>query len=213
MDRDIAARLLGVSSAADRDDVLRAWRLWARAAHPDAGGDRGHFEALCIARDVLLATRATTAAARPGRPGPSARPAEPAFVSTAPRMPLRQVLCRPRHPLVLLAAAVGSVLLGGLPRLLSETPLALAVLPGACAAAIWAAIAQRSILRVDADAGHRIALLALLWLPIWLGQLIVSAAMDIETITVLPLTAVPFAAAIACQNSGAGLWRPVHRHR
>lgn len=45
---------LGVAKTASADDVRRAFRERAKAAHPDAGGDAAAFRALCEARDVLV---------------------------------------------------------------------------------------------------------------------------------------------------------------
>ena len=39
MTREHAALLLGVDESASADDVQRAWKVWVRLAHPDAGGE------------------------------------------------------------------------------------------------------------------------------------------------------------------------------
>ena len=53
MTREHAALLLGVDECASADDVQRAWKVWVRLAHPDAGGDRDHFEALMHAMTTV----------------------------------------------------------------------------------------------------------------------------------------------------------------
>ena len=55
MTREHAALLLGVDECASADDVQRAWKVWVRLAHPDAGGGRDHVEAMMYARRCLLA--------------------------------------------------------------------------------------------------------------------------------------------------------------
>ena len=54
MTREQAANVLGVPHDADPSEVRRAWRIWARLAHPDAGGSPEHFRRLAQARDALL---------------------------------------------------------------------------------------------------------------------------------------------------------------
>lgn len=185
-----AAALLGVPLGADAATVRRAYRMWARVAHPDAGGDPAHFARLSQARRIMLA--------HPSRPVP----ADP-----APRPPLAAMLRPPQHwPLVAIAAAVA---IGVVPlALLGMSPPVSACIDGVAAAA-WSVIAARSMLRSGADAGHRIALHTLDWLPMAAAQLAVAAGIGIPIIEVLPLLAVPFVAVIASINAGAGLWRPI----
>ena len=57
MGREEAAQLLGVPADADPDTIRHAWRLWARVAHPDVGGDPAHFARLDEARRVLQRPR------------------------------------------------------------------------------------------------------------------------------------------------------------
>ena len=45
---------LGVALEASRDEVIEAFRLKAKAAHPDAGGDPEEFRSLLEAREALL---------------------------------------------------------------------------------------------------------------------------------------------------------------
>ncbi|MFM8896942.1 MAG: hypothetical protein ACKOE2_16640, partial [Actinomycetales bacterium] len=84
VDRSEAAALLGIPVDADEDAIRRAWRFWARVAHPDAGGDPDHFTRLDRARQTMLATR----------PLPELVP--------DPRPPLRQVLHSPTHPALMI---------------------------------------------------------------------------------------------------------------
>jgi DnaJ-domain-containing protein 1 len=49
-----ARRVLGVSDAADRQEIQAAWRRLMARAHPDAGGSQGLAERLNAARDRLL---------------------------------------------------------------------------------------------------------------------------------------------------------------
>jgi hypothetical protein len=189
VERDEAALLIGVPVDADPDAVRHAWRLWAKVAHPDVGGDPAHFARLDEARRVLLQPR-------------------PVHLRPEPRLPWRAVLRRPGRPRLLVAAAVGAVLLAVLPALAS-TPLVVIAMPEAVAAAAWAVWATRSVLGPAADHGHRIATLALLWLPVAAAQVLVSAAAGASLVPVLPLVALPLVAAVAAVNPGAGLWRPV----
>jgi len=48
------AACLGVALDASRDQVLAAFRLKAKAAHPDAGGNPEDFNRLLVAREALL---------------------------------------------------------------------------------------------------------------------------------------------------------------
>jgi hypothetical protein len=191
MGREEAAQLLGVPVDADIDTVRHAWRLWARVAHPDVGGDPAHFARLEEARRVLQ---------RP-RPGPFGS-------QPAPRAPWPAVLRRPDRPVALVLAAVGVVLLAALPAFTS-VPFGLGALIAALASAAWAVWATREVLGERGDHGHRIAALALLWLPVATAQVLVSAGAGVSLVPLLPLFAVPLVAAVAAVNPGAGLWRPV----
>jgi hypothetical protein len=75
--------------------------------------------------------------------------------------------------------------------------------------ALAAGVVTRFTLQREADVGHRIGTLVLAWLPLTLGQVVVSEALSVPVLTVLPVLVVPFAVAIALVNPGAGLWRPV----
>ena len=189
MGRDEAASLLGVPVDADPDVVRHAWRLWAKVAHPDVGGDPAHFERLDEARRVLLQPR-------------------PAALEPEPRAPWSAVLRRPARPVGLLLAAVGAVLLADLPAV-SPVPFGIAAAAAAIASAAWAVWATREVLGERADHGHRIAALALLWLPVAAAQVLISAGFGVSLVPVLPLFAVPLVVAVATVNPGAGLWRPV----
>ena len=193
MGRDEAALLLGVPADADADTVRHAWRLWARVAHPDVGGDPAHFARLEEARRVLQ------------RPQPV-----PFGVQPPPRAPWPAVVRPPARPVALILGAVAVVLLPVLPAV---TPVQFGVcaLVAAIAAAAWAGWATREVLGERADQGHRIAALALAWIPVAAAQVLVSAGAGESLVPVLPLFAVPIVAAVAAVNPGAGLWRPIGR--
>lgn len=57
MEREAAARLLGIGVDADDDEVERAFRVRARATHPDLGGDAAVFRGLLEARRTLRPPR------------------------------------------------------------------------------------------------------------------------------------------------------------
>lgn len=185
-----AATLLGVPVDADRRTITRAWRMWARLAHPDVGGDAAHFAELELARRVLLAQRPLT-------------PLDP-----LPRVRLREVVLRPTHPVWLVVTATACIVLSlaGL-----VVPPLLGALIASSAAAMWAWWASRTILGPRADRGHRIAVIALVWLPLWMLQVLVSTVAGASLLPVLPITALPLAIAVASVNPGAGLWQPARR--
>ena len=191
MSREEAALLLGVPADADPETVRHAWRLWARVAHPDVGGDPAHFARLDEARRILL------------RPGPILFGSRP-----QPRAPWAVVVRRPSRPVPLLLAAVGAVLLTVLPAV-SPVPFGANAVAAAIAAAAWAVWATREVLGERADHGHRISALALAWLPVAAAQVLVSAGAGVSLVPVLPLFAVPLVVAVAAVNPGAGLWRPI----
>lgn len=190
--------MLGVGDDASPDAVRQAWRMWARIAHPDAGGDPRHFAQIDQARRVLLHATASPRLAPPG----STNPANPA----RPRPALRAVLTKVRHPRSLALAAGASIVSALLPAV-TDTPLALAALPAALTATAWAVWATRETVTDRGDRGHRIEVLALFWLPLALAQVLVSSMAGASLIPVLPLLALPLAAAVASMNPGAGLWR------
>jgi len=189
-----AATLLGIPADADPGTVRHAWRMWARIAHPDVGGDAAHFARLEEARRVMM------------------RPL-PVVLETPPRATWSQALRPPERPAPLVVAAVITVALALVPALLPQPvpPLALAIaaLPAAVGAAAWSAWATRELLGPRADRGHRIAMLALAWLPLAAAQQVLAAAAGTSLLTVLPLFALPLAAAVSTVNPGAGLWRPI----
>lgn len=192
MTREEAAALLGVDPTAGAHDVRRAWRVWARIAHPDSGGDVEHFRRLTRARDVLLADTELD-------PNPVLAP--------APRVDWRLVLVAPSPGrllwcLVFLGTALASALLTGV-----LDPWAAALILGLTSAAT-AVVVERSVLARGADVGHRIALLAAVWAPIAVGQIAVTEMVGASVLTVLPVMALPFVTAVAMVNPGAGLWRP-----
>jgi hypothetical protein len=84
--------------------------------------------------------------------------------------------------------------------------LAIAAGPAAIAAAGWAVITVNRLLDARADVGHRITALALAWLPLAIAQVVLAQIAGGSLIPVLPLLALPFVAAVAAVNPGAGLW-------
>lgn len=187
--RDDAAALLGVAPDAAPDAVRRAWRTWARLAHPDAGGDPAHFTRLLAARDVLL------------RPTPRPMPAP------VPRPTWADVLHVPKRPWAVIGLGLLAIGSGALAPILG-----LGLLSVACPAllgAVAAVVLTRALLRPTADAGHRIAMLAFTWAPVVVGQLLVSSVLGTSLVPVLPILAVPLVAAVSAVNPGAGLWRPI----
>ncbi len=193
MDRTAASALLGIARDADAEQVRSAWRVWARVAHPDVGGDPAHFRELVQARDVLL---------EGSIPVPVPMP-EP-----EPRASLRSVCRYPdRGAAAWLAAAYLVALTVPVIGLVVPTWIAAGVMGGS--GALAASLATRFILERRADVGHRISTMALAWVPLTLGQVFVSEALSVPVLTVLPVLVVPFAVAIALVNPGAGLWRPV----
>lgn len=199
MRREQAAALLGVGVDADSTAVRQAWRVWAKLAHPDIGGDREHFEALTRARDVLLATCRDC--------DPMNSPGESSNVPT-PRASLRQVLRRPsRRGLLAIAlmsfVTVLVILVSGLaPDAVS------ALMLGGVASGVAISV-QRTCLESSADTGHRIALLVTVWSAVATLVAIAATTVGTELIPVLPVFVLPFVATVALVNPGAGLWRPV----
>lgn len=191
MDRSHAARLLGVPEDADPALVRRAYRIWARVAHPDAGGDPEHFALLSHARRTLLRPRA-----HDHRPMPA----------PSPRAPLSAVAHLPTQWLLLAITAIPCLLVVALPAT-GMSPVVAALIAGIASAA-WSWWAARTSLRSDADAGHRISMLALTWLPLAAAQVASSLLLGTAVVETLPLLALPFVAVIASVNAGAGLWRP-----
>ena len=192
--RDEAAFLLGVPVTADSETVRHAWRMWARIAHPDVNGDPAHFAQLDEARRVLL----------------HAVPAAAPVITAVPRTSLSHVVGMPTHPFGLALSGIVTILLAALAGL-SPLPYAVAVATSSLAAALWAVWATSEILSKCADRGHRIATLALVWLPMVVTQVLVSVLVGTSFVPVLPLLALPFVAVVALVNPGAGLWRPVGR--
>ena len=194
VNRDEAAVLLGVPVTADPEEVRHAWRMWARIAHPDVDGDPAHFTQLDEARRVLL----------------QAAPVAASVVAPAPRHTWSHVVRKPTHSISLVLSGVATILLAALAGW-SPLPYAIAVATSSLAGALWTAWAASEILSSSADHGHRIAALALLWLPIVAMQVLVSMLVGTSFVSVLPLLALPFVAVVALVNPGAGLWRPVGR--
>ncbi len=194
MNRDQAAFLLGVPANAEPEAIRHAWRMWARIAHPDVDGDPHHFAQLDAARRILL------------QPAPTST----CVVSSAPRESWSQVVRRPAHPFGLVLAGIMTILLAALAGL-TPLPFMAAVVTCSCAAALWAVWAMVELLSKRADHGHRIAALALLWLPIACMQVLVSFFVAASFVPVLPLLALPLVCVVALINPGAGLWRPVGR--
>jgi len=197
-----AALLLGVNPDASAEQVHHAWRVWAKLAHPDAGGDREHFEALAHARSILI-----TPPARPVAQ-PTADPTSiPPTPAPQPRAPLRKVCCRPsaRGIVVLALVVVASVITALVAPRLSDFGAALAV--GVVASAGSIAL-QRNLLARSADTGHRITALTLAWIPIAGALTATVAYQGVAIIGFLPVIALPFVVTVGLVNPGAGLWRP-----
>ena len=186
-DRDGAARLLGVSSSADEVTVRRAFRAWAGLVHPDHGGNARQFQALCDARDALLAPVTDS----------------PPPIMPLPRRAWRDVAQRPGPAMLTLltlglVAAVTVVLAAGSSPLLA--------LPAGVAAAAWCVAVSKAVLS-GADHGHVIVTRSLAWGLASGAQMVLATVVGIDLIEVLPLLAVPFVAVIAAVNPAAGLWR------
>jgi hypothetical protein len=194
VNRDEAAQLLGVPVTAAPEAVRHAWRMWARIAHPDADGDPAHFTQLDQARRVLL----------------EAAPEETTVITAAPRKTWSQVVRMPAHRVALALTGLATILLPASAGV-SALPFAIVVATSSLAAALWTAWAASELLSKGADHGHRIAALALLWLPLAAMQILVSILVGASFVPFLPLLALPFVAVVALVNPGAGLWRTVAR--
>lgn len=193
MDRGEAAAILGVPVDADPADVRRAYRMWARIAHPDAGGDAAHFARLTLARRVMLRPRAIARTSSAPMP--------------APRPPVSAMVRVPDRVALVALGAIAAIALVALPLLGVPDPVA--ALAAGIGAATWSVVATRTILRTGADAGHRIAVLAWTWLPLAAADVAVGTALGTGVVSVLPVLALPFVAVVASVNAGAGLWRPI----
>ena len=201
MTREHAALLLGVDESASADDVQRAWKVWVRLAHPDAGGDRDHFEALMHARRVLLASVVQANAVEAD--------AAPAAEHAVPDRPsLRSVVRRPSRGAAIVLVGVAVIALASPVATLSLAPWVSALIMGGCAAG-FAVGATRALLGDRGDVGHRIMCISALWLPVACGQVGLSASLGSDIVLMLPVLAVPLVASVAWMNAGVGLWTPV----
>ena len=201
MTREHAALLLGVDESASADDVQRAWKVWVRLAHPDAGGDRDHFEALMHARRVLLASVVQAKAVEAD--------AAPAAEHAAPDRPsLRSVVRRPSRGAAIVLVGVAVIALASPVATLSLAPWVSALIMGGCAAG-FAVGATRAFLGDRGDVGYRIMCISALWLSLACGQVGLSASLGSDIVLMLPVLAVPLVASVAWMNAGAGLWTPV----
>ena len=201
MTREHAALLLGVDENSSADDVQRAWKVWVRLAHPDAGGDRDHFEALMHARRVLLASVVRANAVEAG----TASATEHAVPD---RPSLRSVVRRPSRGAAIVLVGVAVIALASPVATLSLAPWVSALMMGGCAAG-FAVGATRALLGDRGDVGHRIMCISALWLPVACGQAGLSASLGSDIVLMLPVLAVPLVASVAWMNAGAGLWTPV----
>lgn len=199
MTREHAALLLGVDPSASAEQINHAWRVWAKLAHPDAGGDRQHFEALAHARALLL-HRSPVAAKSPPEFQAEARPLV--------RAPLRRVCRRPslRGACAITGAIAASILVLLLSSKLTDVGAAVAV---GLVGSGWALTISRACLVPSADVGHRITALALAWIPCVTALVTGIALQGVDMIGVLPIVALPFVVVVALVNPGAGLWRPI----
>ena len=201
MTREHAALLVGVDENSSADDVQRAWKVWVRLAHPDAGGDRDHFEALMHARRVLLATVVQVNAVEAD--------AAPAAEHAVPDRPsLRSVVRRPSRGAAIVLVGVAVIALASPVATLSLAPWVSALIMGGCAAG-FAVGATRALLGDRGDVGHRITCVSLLWLPVACGHVGLSASLGSDIVLMLPVFAVPLVASVAWMNAGVGLWTPV----
>ena len=197
MTRRQAALLLGVDVHATPTQVNHAWRVWVKLAHPDAGGDRAHFEELAQARALLLRGEATATVqqASDGPHGPG-------------RLSWREAYRSPdRRGLITLGlvAFIGLLVTVGSPHM---STLMAGVTLGVSATG-FAVVSERSLLQPYADTGHRIGMLCATWLPVVTLLVVGSAARGVDVIAVLPIVALPFVVSVALVNPGAGLWRTV----
>lgn len=194
LDRAEAALLLGVPADASPATVRHAWRMWARLAHPDVGGDPEHFARLEQARRVMAS-------------------AEPVAITSSPRARLPEVLQRPVHPVLLSLGALVALALATIPALAADhsslVALAVACTPGAVAAAGVAAAVARECLSGSADRGHRIVVVSVAWLAIAVPQVLLAAAVGVNLVPVLPVLAIPIVAVVGSMDPAVGLWRPV----
>jgi hypothetical protein len=184
-----AARELGVSEDADAVTIRRAWRVWARLAHPDTGGSPEQFDRLRHARDVLLAHLPVPAA--------------------PPRPRFRDVVHRPgpRTAGLLVLLGMLAMIAVALPLLAPDSARAVTLAPAALLAAIFAILAARWLLDDCADAGHRIVFVSCAWLPLAAVQVMMAELIGASAVTVLPVMVLPFVVVIAAVNPGAGLTR------
>ena len=201
MTREHAALLLGVDESASADDVQRAWKVWVRLAHPDAGGDRDHFEALMRARRVLLANLVQANAVE-ANTAPAAQQAVP------DRPSLCSVVRRPSRGAAIVLVGVAIIALASPVVTLSLVPWLSAAIMGGCAAG-FAVGATRALLGNRGDVGHRITCISAVWLPMACGQVGLSASLGSDIVLMLPVFAVPLVASVAWMNAGVGLWTPV----
>ena len=201
MTREHAALLLGVDESASADDVQRAWKVWVRLAHPDAGGDRDHFEALMHARRVLLANLVQANAVE-ANTAPAAQQAVP------DRPSLCSVVRRPSRGAAIVLVGVAIIALASPVVTLSLVPWLSAAIMGGCAAG-FAVGATRALLGNRGDVGHRITCISAVWLPMACGQVGLSASLGSDIVLMLPVFAVPLVASVAWMNAGVGLWTPV----
>lgn len=187
-----AARLLGVAPSSTPDEVRRAFRLWAAVVHPDHGGNAQQFGALCAARDVLLAPDPLAEAATTS--GPSA---------TTARRPWSSVVRKPSAGTVVITAALVAFALMLVP-LGAVLPMPWGLAPAAIAATGACVVIGKLLLR-HPDHGHVIVTRSGLWGSVTALQCLLAWGLGIAVIEALPLLALPFVAAIALVNPGAGL--------
>jgi hypothetical protein len=188
-----AARLLGVPVGADPAAVRRAFRLWAAVLHPDQGGSPEAFDRLSAARATLLQPLAEP----PIHDVPSRTPSAP---TPRPRPPWSDVL---RPPGVIGGLVSATFLLLALAAVVvADRPWGLAI---AALAATGACVAVSRSFLTGPDHGHVIVTRSVAWAIVVALQLVLATLVGVPLIEGLPMLAVPFVAAIALVNPGAGL--------
>ncbi len=198
--------MLGLPVDAEAQEVRRAFRMWAAITHPDQGGSAEAFARLCAAREILLSAPEPP---RPvisgdaGTPRPHEEPgdgSEARWPEPAPRRRWSQVLTRPTPRTLVFTTLLVLFALAGAAAAAQPVGLAVAAFAatGACV------VLTRGVLHRP-DHGHVIVARSVVWVALVTLQLIVAGLVSTPLLEALPLLAIPFVAAIALVNPGAGL--------